>query len=543
MVLEEQEGHDQDIICYLGKKLNIGHSKIAEQIRIDVQEKASRVFLWVVLVVEILNKEYDHGRIHALRNKIRHIPGDVHELFHDILTRDHDHQEELLLCIQWVLFARQPLAPEELYFAVLSGIESGAPSKWDAESITVKDIGRYVIGSSKGLAEVTRSEKPTVQFIHESVRDFLLKENGLKEIWPDLGTKFQGKSHQSLKRCCLTYISTDLYTNLDLLPKASSEHATELREWIRKAFPFSKYAVQNVLYHADAAEGGEVEQTSFLEEFQLDDWIELDNIFTSWKIDRHTPKASLLYILAENNLGNLIRRHPLKLSCFEMENECYVMPIFAALATNRSEAVRSLLEAQVESKPPLSPLHDLWKQYNPSNNRPGLLQTLMFVRRREILSYLTEIADEAVTVAFLLAQNDCDTESKYIERTPLSWAAARGHETIVELLLETGRVDVEAKDFRGRTPLSWAAGNGQETVVQLLLQTGQVELEAKDYEGRTSLSWAAANGQLAIVELLLETTRVDVDSQDRFGRTPLSLAAANGHSAVVTLLRARSRIP
>jgi len=66
LVLEAQEGHNQDITNYLDSELKIGHSKLAEQIRGELQEKASGVFMWVVLVVQILNKEHDEGRIHAL---------------------------------------------------------------------------------------------------------------------------------------------------------------------------------------------------------------------------------------------------------------------------------------------------------------------------------------------------------------------------------------------------------------------------------------------------------------------------------------------
>ena len=84
LVLEGQEGHTQDIANYLESELKIGQSKIAQQIRSELQEKASGIFMWVVLVVGILNKEHDRGRIHALRRRLQEIPGDLHELFYDI---------------------------------------------------------------------------------------------------------------------------------------------------------------------------------------------------------------------------------------------------------------------------------------------------------------------------------------------------------------------------------------------------------------------------------------------------------------------------
>jgi ankyrin repeat protein len=51
---------------------------------------------------------------------------------------------------------------------------------------------------------------------------------------------------------------------------------------------------------------------------------------------------------------------------------------------------------------------------------------------------------------------------------PLWWAARNGHEAVVKLLLETGKVEVDAKDRDGWAPLWCAARNGREAVVKLL---------------------------------------------------------------------------
>jgi len=53
--------------------------------------------------------------------------------------------------------------------------------------------------------------------------------------------------------------------------------------------------------------------------------------------------------------------------------------------------------------------------------------------------------------------------------TPLSWAASKGHEAVVKLLVGRDGVDVNWKDNTSRTPLLWAAERGHEAVMERLV--------------------------------------------------------------------------
>ena len=53
-------------------------------------------------------------------------------------------------------------------------------------------------------------------------------------------------------------------------------------------------------------------------------------------------------------------------------------------------------------------------------------------------------------------------------RTPLSRAAEKGHESIIELLLQKGAA-TDAIDKYGWTPLSWAAEKGHVSMVKLCI--------------------------------------------------------------------------
>lgn len=128
-------------------------------------------------------------------------------------------------------------------------------------------------------------------------------------------------------------------------------------------------------------------------------------------------------------------------------------------------------------------------------------------------------------------------------RTPLSYAAERGHCRIIRLLLDTAQVEVSPSHRQpGRSPLAWAAASGHTAVVALLLDKG-ADVEGMDYSyGRTALSFSAENGHEAVVSTLLDKGSAIADAKAQGesvkNRTPLSYAAGSGHAHIVAgLLR------
>jgi ankyrin repeat protein len=106
---------------------------------------------------------------------------------------------------------------------------------------------------------------------------------------------------------------------------------------------------------------------------------------------------------------------------------------------------------------------------------------------------------------------DCEWQS-----VPLVFAAAKGHNSTVDLLLSHG-ADVHAADKYGDTPLHWAAYYGRCDAVEQLLSHG-ADIHAANSRGVTPLHEAAWEGHSETIELLL-SHGADVHAADEYGRT------------------------
>jgi ankyrin repeat protein len=584
LVLEGQEGHSQDITNYVRDKLKIGKSKLAQQIYNELQQKASGIFMWVVLVVEILNKEHDDGQIHVLRRRLQEIPGDLHELFRNILTRNSSNKERLLLCIQWVLFSVKPLSPVELYYAILSGVEPDAISAWDQNEVTPDAIEKFILSSSKGLTDITASKAQRVQFIHESVRDFLLTGDNLSDMWPELADNFHGTSHEALKQCCLNFMNAEI--QLKSLAKIQSKAAAKARaikystqiakiverkevdrlaqETVRKN-PFLPYSVNNVLYHADAAEGYGITQ-HHLQHFPLDRWVKYHNLFEKHEVRRYTKDVTLLYLMAERNLKSLIKGSPFILGCLDIGNERYGPPFFASVACKSVDVTQLFIEALRSHNFRTDLINQLSVQQDDEQN---ILQkprrTFVYLHKKNILLNAVELGNTEIFALILdIHRNLVDSADSH-GRTPLWYATKNGFVAMVKLLLATGEVrvdgdehfapllsaiknvdtkmfglllraeaDVNAKHDASDPLSQLALEDNYKEVVKLLLEAG-AKVTVAPRICNAALLGASENGQKELVKLLLGAG-ADVNKVSVSGNTPLQAASVRGYKEVVELL-------
>ena len=202
----------------------------------------------------------------------------------------------------------------------------------------------------------------------------------------------------------------------------------------------------------------------------------------------------------------------------------------------------------------LSPAHDLVPAETPlleyasiywgRHTRKGTTESLKMLSLR-----LLDRFDEHISTRLLLLHHDREgDDGLYFYRswrstrfTGLHGVAFLGIAGIVPAVLEMKEWDVNAYDCMGMTALTWAAARGHEEVVTMVLRREDVNPDQADtLYGQTPLSWAAKKGHLGIIKILLEQEGVNPDKADTFnGQTPLSWAAEKGHEGIVKMLSQR----
>jgi ankyrin repeat protein len=511
LTVENQDGHGTDITTYVNSKFNAPSSLQTDEIKAEILKRASGVFLWVVLVVQMLNKAYDHGQVHAMRRRLNEIPDELDDLFADILTRDAESRDESILCLQWLLFAQRPLKREELYFAVLLGIDPIDSVEWYRSEISRETIDRFIVSCSKGLAEVSRAKDETVQFIHESVRDFFIYRNGLAKLHVSHAFDVTGLSHKRLAECCDYYVS-EVIRRRSIGGYLSSQQIHQAA--CSGSLPFLQYAVLNVFRHSDTAQGCGFPQKDFLKKFSRNDmnnlifWKDFYDAFSTGGGASYGLKTELLYILSDQNLPNLVRVLLEDGVSADAYGSFYGTAIQTAAAHGNQEVFRLLLAAGADINIPGGKHgHTLVAAIASSNE-----DIVLMLKDRDV-EIEQGLLDKALHTAALwgnvpsmefLLDLGSNPNINSLDESPLEAAIRNDHEAVVRLLLRRG-VD---KSALTTYILQDAIIHGNDSIVVQFLDMGVDQFEV-DNSGWTALSYATARNAENIVQLLLERPGAD----------------------------------
>ena len=409
----------QDIKIYVQDKIeaHIQRTDIANTIRSEVVSRSQGNFQWVVLVMARVLASYRSRKpIAAIRTMIRSVPTQLGELYTELLGRiDEYERAQSLRFMQWICFACKPLTLRELQVALAIRPDTSHTSIHQCQNSefyveTDEDMKARVYDLFKGLAEVLKYNRMSiVQFVHQSVQDFLL-ETGFQMLDNSIAGTVVGRSHFWLSRSCIKYLSMEEVQDfaLSLLHMNKSELA---RVEKKDCFALLRYSVLFWLQHTREVENAGIPQDDLVALSFKATGDTLHSRFDTYKelepwmeIYLRSNSMSLLEIASENNLVSVVK----------------------AILTQTAWA----------------------------DHTNQICQITLSLAARE--------GHEDV-VKLLLKRDDVDANHKDVfGNTPLSLAAAGGREAVVEVLVNRDGVDVNSENKEGDTPFSEAVWVGTE---------------------------------------------------------------------------------
>ena len=423
-----------------------------------------------------------------MRMVLETVPDNLEKLFDNLLSQDDARRIETIVLLQWVLLSQRPLRLEELYFGMVGAAVPKSVGRWDRCRVTRDVMQRRITRSSRGLIEVRKGrltndadqEEASVQFIHQSVNDFLLRNQRLQKLDATLTPDPIRASHGRLWACCWRYI---LQVDTTLISKEDMQQ-------LNQDYPFLFYTAKHIFDHAEAALAEETMAGWIRGEASreaISAWLQGRNCwFGWWKMFvntseeysdlRYDVEAGLLYIISRRGYRGLVRMVLVDERVdadVNIEAGYYGTALQAASIMGHTEVVRMLLDAGAH----------------------------------------------------------VNIEAGYYG-TALQAASANGKIEVVRMLLDAGaHVNIEAGYFG--TALQAASANGHTEVVRMLLGAGAyLNIEAGHHG--TALQAASAGGQTEIMRMLLDAGAYLNIEAGHYG-TALQAASIKGHTEAVRM--------
>lgn len=477
IVVEDQTGQKTDMMRYIRENLHGDQSPSMDELRQKVQHKSGGIFLWVVLVVPMLNIVFDRGKsLEEASKRLEDIPEELDALFVEILAKSDEDVDDCVSLLQWVVFAMESLTPQQLYLALLyskAASPVGRP--------TVPEFGRlakYLLHCSRGLIEVTKSDPPQVQFIHETIRSFLLSGRGLVKVQPQLRIGFEGSSHDKLKEACLQCILNESPKQV-LRPylEPSQDQKQDAAYHIAVPPRLLRYAACHILQHADIAQRCGRSQLEFVAEIDEDRHFASAKLMHShlYYLRNETSATTPLQAAAEHNLIDLVRCFIHRRNDIDGVSGDDSCALYLALCKGHLQMVQLLLDR------------------GRNTDTTGSVSD----------AFGGAVPAKQMDIAQLLLERGVDVEagSKHWD-SALQYASDMGNLPVVKLLLDRG-VGIRRSAFL-HDALQKASSSGHIEVVQLLLNKGADVNYSNGVWGTSTLQAASRHGHQQVVELLLK---------------------------------------
>ena len=282
-----------DILSYIQKYLEPSQfdedPELHAALRTEILDKSKGTFLWVVLVTrELLQAITTGATLRELRDIVNRVPPDLDEFYqHQLQNIKSEDRGRMLRLLQLVFYAQRPLSLTEVRYALAFGYKAYTSyAEWCQSSEYIKSDKRMekrIRECSKGLVEIAPlpaddcrlrysdndresafSERTFVQFIHQSVRDFLIL-NGFSYLHDSRRQTQIADGHEFLKTVCFNYLRIKDFEAISAVDLRVEEQfcSRSMKRMLVDDQQLLEYAVQYLFQHAAQAEMHGISQDDF----------------------------------------------------------------------------------------------------------------------------------------------------------------------------------------------------------------------------------------------------------------------------------------
>ncbi|KAF9869242.1 hypothetical protein CkaCkLH20_13287 [Colletotrichum karsti] len=458
-----------------------------------IVEKSQGMFLLTYMHMESLSSTHNlHGFNHELANLMT-TPDDVYEAALYRISQQNTRRRNLAFnALAWLVYARRPLAVDELAHAV--AIQDARQGHL-LDSSEIHGTEEAVTTACAGIVIVVPIDARTKVFrLAHGTAEAYLRECQLP---------FIQTGHSAIAETCLRCLT-------QMPPRAQGSGKSD-----STTYPIVRYAASHWGHHLSAASTEGVKGDLY----RLA-WIYASNQpllnymmqFVADPILHRESNVSGVHIAAYFGLEKLIRRvTTMNLNIdLNAQTKRLETPLHWAVTHKKGSFINMLIEKNADLN-------------------------IVNIDKRTAL-HKAVMANDKDTIGRLL---DVDSRLRSLEIqdskgfTCLRWAAKYWQSDVVEMLLKA-EANIDACDKDGYTALRWAASEGNKKLIKMLVRR-HASIKTPSKDEWTLLLWAAAEGHEDIIRFLAKR-QVNLNETDEEGFTALRRAVDYSRSMPAWLL-------
>ncbi|RYN73204.1 hypothetical protein AA0117_g7987 [Alternaria alternata] len=479
--------------CLEQELLTIGDPTLIIDIQDALVAGSQGMFLWAALQIQSLcSMKTDH----AIRKALADLPKDISQTFARILDKSGRSDPSLQAkTLQVVLAAERPLTTEELREAlsVIPGDADWNPSKM------LNDV--YSALTCCGCLLTVDEEESTVRVVHHSVKQYIL--HGLNDA---KHTSFSiDDAQRTLADIVVTYLGYGVFetqlSRVDIRPTVPQSVPSSILQSAMGSSSTARNLAMRILANRKQPT---FDLSKTIAEVRSSSNCQPEDAFKLYSYAKKHLQRHIWYVSGHQGSIYKLAAKAIQSQTFEIQKDPSSLTACGWAAEHGNMKLVELLFQASQYKADVV-----------DDSFTPLLWAICFGRQDVVKALLSADVDVNERSSHQMALIEPITD------TPLGAAVKINDKEMVELLLKSEGIDVNAKDKYGKSAIIVAVEGGYEDIVEVLLKSEGIDVNAKDKYGKSAIIVAVEGGYEDIVEVLLKSEGIDVNAQDANGDTAL----------------------